>query len=70
MLLSNIYAAKGRRNDIENVRKMMKEKGLQKAAGLSLVNFGPELFLENGSVHRKSMVNSMLSEMGYDIVFI
>ena len=54
-------------DDVEHVRKMMKEKGLQKAAGSSLVQLGEfksESFVENGSVHRKRMVYSMLSEMG------
>ncbi|KAK9266928.1 hypothetical protein L1049_027187 [Liquidambar formosana] len=67
VLLSNIYAAKGKWDDVENVRKMMKEKGLQKEAGFSLVNsgeFGSEVIVESGSVHRKRMVYSMLSEMG------
>uniref|UniRef100_A0A2N9H8A1 Pentacotripeptide-repeat region of PRORP domain-containing protein n=1 Tax=Fagus sylvatica TaxID=28930 RepID=A0A2N9H8A1_FAGSY len=67
VLLSNIYAAEGKWDDVEHVRKMMKEKGLQKAAGSSLVQLGEfksESFVENGSVHRKRMVYSMLSEMG------
>ena len=67
VLLSNIYAAEGKWNDVEHVRKLMKEKGLQKAAGSSLVQYGEfksESFVGNDSVHRKSMVYSMLSEMG------
>ncbi|KAK7854510.1 pentatricopeptide repeat-containing protein [Quercus suber] len=40
VLLSNIYAAEGKWNDVEHVRKLMKEKRLQKAAGSSLVQFG------------------------------
>ncbi|XP_062233802.1 pentatricopeptide repeat-containing protein At4g02750-like isoform X1 [Phragmites australis] len=37
VLLSNIYAAEGRWDDVEKVREMMKEKGVEKDAGLSLV---------------------------------
>nr|GMD77950.1 pentatricopeptide repeat-containing protein At3g29230-like [Ipomoea batatas] len=37
VLLSNIYATEGRWDDVENVRKMMAEKGVQKAAGSSLL---------------------------------
>ncbi|XP_058086024.1 putative pentatricopeptide repeat-containing protein At5g37570 [Magnolia sinica] len=67
VLLSNIYAAEDRWDDVEKVRKMMKEKGLQKTAGLSLVDLsGPDSmsFMQETSAHKKSMVYSMLSEMG------
>ncbi|KAF8380662.1 hypothetical protein HHK36_028152 [Tetracentron sinense] len=67
VLLSNIYAAEGKWDDVENVRKMMREMGLQKAAGSSLVHLGEShsgSFLGDGSVHKKNMVYSMLSEMG------
>ncbi|KAL6606358.1 hypothetical protein ACP70R_042011 [Stipagrostis hirtigluma subsp. patula] len=37
VLLSNIYAAEGRWDDVEKVRLMMKEKGVEKDVGLSLV---------------------------------
>ncbi|KAE8055546.1 hypothetical protein FH972_012379 [Carpinus fangiana] len=67
VLLSNIYAAEGKWDDVEFVRRMMKEKGLQKASGSSLVHLGEfesESFVGNGSILRRSMVYSMLSEMG------
>ncbi|KAE8075827.1 hypothetical protein FH972_014514 [Carpinus fangiana] len=67
VLLSNIYAAEGKWDDVEYVRRMMKEKGLQKASGSSLVHtreFESKSFVGNGSVHRRSMVYSMLSEVG------
>ncbi|KAB1215788.1 hypothetical protein CJ030_MR4G016887 [Morella rubra] len=70
VLLSNIYAAEGRWDDVEHVRRMMKDKGLQKESGSSLVQLGefkPESFVVNGSVHRRSMLYSMLSEMGVQI---
>eukprot|EP01018_Ginkgo_biloba_P026598 Gb_12372 [translate_table: standard] len=37
VLLSNIYAAAGRWNDVVKVRTMMKEKGLKKTPGCSLI---------------------------------
>jgi pentatricopeptide repeat protein len=67
VLLSNIYAAEGKWDDVEYVRRMMKERGLQKASGSSLVHLGEfesKSFVGNGSVHQRSMVYSMLSEMG------
>lgn len=38
IVLSDIYGAQGRWDDVERVRLMMKEKGLQKAAASSLVH--------------------------------
>ncbi|KAI3923021.1 hypothetical protein MKW98_013555 [Papaver atlanticum] len=38
VLLSNIYAMAGKWVDVEKVRKMMEEKGLQKDSGFSLIN--------------------------------
>lgn len=70
VLLSNIYASEGKWDDVEHVRKMIKEKGLLKEAGLSMVHlgeFGSKSFLENGLPHRRSMVYSMLNEMGTQI---
>ncbi|KAK3131411.1 hypothetical protein QOZ80_6AG0506030 [Eleusine coracana subsp. coracana] len=37
VLLSNIYAAEGRWDDVEKVREMMKDNGVEKYVGLSLV---------------------------------
>ncbi|KAM7491120.1 hypothetical protein LguiA_034041 [Lonicera macranthoides] len=67
VLLSNIYAVEGRWGDVENVRKMMTEKGLQKVAGCSLVplrDFEFNFFQGNNSFHNRSMVYSMLRDMG------
>jgi hypothetical protein len=66
VLLSNIYIAEGKwdDHDVESVRRMMKEKGLQKASGSSLVHLGEfesESFVGNGSIYRRSMVYSMLA---------
>ncbi|PIA32590.1 hypothetical protein AQUCO_04400052v1 [Aquilegia coerulea] len=73
ILLSNIYAMEGKWDDVEKVRKMMSENGLQKAAGSSVVDISDssisESFLEDqhGLNHKKSMVYSMLSELGSQI---
>ncbi|KAF3449502.1 hypothetical protein FNV43_RR10230 [Rhamnella rubrinervis] len=70
VLLSNIYASEGKWDDVEHVRKMIKENRLLKEAGSSMVHqgeLGSESFLENGSQHNRSMVYSMLSEIGTQI---
>ncbi|KAK7251841.1 hypothetical protein RIF29_35403 [Crotalaria pallida] len=67
ILLSNIYASEGRWDDVERVRLMMKEKGLQKEAASSLVHledFESKYFVKNNSVHRKRIIYSMLGELG------
>ncbi|XP_043715399.1 pentatricopeptide repeat-containing protein At4g18840-like [Telopea speciosissima] len=68
VMLSNIYAAEGKWDEVEMVRKMIREKGLHKAAGYSLVNLGGADFEsivdDTSSVHRKRMMYSMLSAMG------
>ncbi|KAI7994657.1 Pentatricopeptide repeat-containing protein [Camellia lanceoleosa] len=67
VLLSNIYAAEGRWDDVENVRKMMTNRGLQKVVGSSLIELGDfrgEFCQGSDSDHKRSMLYSMLSEMG------
>lgn len=68
VLLSNIYAARGRWHEVEKVRDMMKENGLEKAAGFSLVTVnksGSNQFVEeNISASKKRIMYSLLSEMG------
>jgi len=67
ILLSNMYAAQGRWDDVEHVRLMIKEKGLQKAAASSLVHledFDSKYFVKNNSGYRKRIMYSMLSELG------
>nr|UPT48387.1 pentatricopeptide repeat protein AaPPR14 [Agave angustifolia]UPT49066.1 pentatricopeptide repeat protein AaPPR1502 [Agave angustifolia] len=68
VLLSNIYAAEGRWDEVEKVREKMRENGVKKGAGVSLVaGREPEFeILEGGktSIGKKRMVYSMLSEMG------
>lgn len=67
MLLSNTYAGEGKWDDVEIVRKILKEKVVEKTACSSLGHlgeFGSESYAENGSPHRRSMVYSILGEMG------
>ncbi|XP_054824657.1 pentatricopeptide repeat-containing protein At3g29230-like [Prosopis cineraria] len=67
ILLSNIYAAEGKWDDVEQVRLVIKEKGLQKQSASSLVHledFESKNILGNNSVSRKRIVYSMLNELG------
>lgn len=45
VLLSNIYAASGRWKDVEKIREVMKESGISKTTGWSLVEY-------NGKMHK------------------
>lgn len=70
VLLSNIYAAEGKWDSVESMRKKMKEHGMQKTAGSSLVHLGgfeSKSHLENDSVHERRMIYSMLGEIGTQI---
>eukprot|EP01018_Ginkgo_biloba_P003630 Gb_16328 [translate_table: standard] len=53
VLLSNIYAAAGRWNDVAKLREMMKERGLKKAPGCSLIeaNSRVHVFLNGDRLH-------------------
>ncbi|CAL5074910.1 unnamed protein product [Urochloa decumbens] len=66
VLLSNIYAAEGRWDDVEKVRKVMKEKVVEKDVGTSLVGSSdPHPVAKDGfSLQQNSVMLSMLSEMG------
>ncbi|KAK9094496.1 hypothetical protein Scep_025965 [Stephania cephalantha] len=73
VLLSNIYAMQGKWDDVENVRKMIEEEGLHKSTGHSVVDpagsNSSQSILEKGDIpkYRKSLVYSMLSEMGAQV---
>ncbi|MQL74201.1 hypothetical protein Taro_006576 [Colocasia esculenta] len=68
VLLSDIYAAEGRWDDVEKVRAVMREKGLLKGAGVSLVGWEKcehvcpvEI---KDPVHKKGIMHSILNELG------
>ncbi|OAY63661.1 pentatricopeptide repeat-containing protein At4g02750-like [Ananas comosus] len=69
VLLSNIYAAEGRWDDVEKLREVIREKGLEKDLGFSLVgveesesySVDEEKVISEG---KKSMVFSMSNEIG------
>ncbi|CAN6181925.1 unnamed protein product [Urochloa humidicola] len=69
VLLSNIYAAEGRWDDVEKVRKVMKEKVVEKDVGTSLVGSSdPHPVAEDGfSFQQNSVMLSMLGEMGLHV---
>ncbi|CAH9080330.1 unnamed protein product [Cuscuta europaea] len=56
LLLTHIYAVKGRWIDVGNVRNMMAAAGIEKAKDLS-----------NESFHRKSVLYSMLADIGAEM---
>ena len=55
VLLSNIYAAAGRWEDAAKVRKMMREHGVQKEAGLSWIEVKSKVhtFVSDDNLHRQ-----------------
>uniref|UniRef100_A0A1D1Z109 Pentatricopeptide repeat-containing protein At3g29230 n=1 Tax=Anthurium amnicola TaxID=1678845 RepID=A0A1D1Z109_9ARAE len=66
VLLSDIYAAEGRWVDVEKVRTVMRDEGLLKGAGVSLVgseNQSVCLVKHEGPVHKKGIMYSILNEM-------
>ncbi|XP_056160351.1 pentatricopeptide repeat-containing protein At4g02750-like [Syzygium oleosum] len=70
VLLSNMYAAKGSWDAVENVKMMMKAKGSQKEVGSRLIELGGIESTESakdGMHHQRSMIYSMLSEIGSQI---
>ncbi|XP_030533829.1 pentatricopeptide repeat-containing protein At4g18840-like [Rhodamnia argentea] len=70
VLLSNMYAAEGNWVAVKNVRMMMKAKGLHKEVGSSLIQLGGVESTESakdGMHHQRSMIYTMLSEIGSQI---
>ncbi|KAI6707475.1 hypothetical protein NL676_010437 [Syzygium grande] len=70
VLLSNMYAAKGSRDAVENVKMTMKAKGSQKEVGSRLVELGGIKSTESakdGMHHQRSMIYSILNEIGSQI---
>ncbi|XP_056160352.1 pentatricopeptide repeat-containing protein At3g22690-like [Syzygium oleosum] len=67
VLLSNMYAAKGSWDAVENVKIMMKAKGSQKEVRSRLIELGGIESTESakdGMHHQRIMIYSMLSEIG------
>eukprot|EP01018_Ginkgo_biloba_P018613 Gb_39440 [translate_table: standard] len=70
VLLSNIYAAAGRWDDVTRVRRMMKDRGVKKAPGCSLIEVNNKVheFLVGDRSHPQSnkiyaMLESLTSKM-------
>ncbi|XP_010055377.2 pentatricopeptide repeat-containing protein At4g18840 [Eucalyptus grandis] len=67
VLLANMHAAEGNWDAVENVRKIMKDIGLQKEVRSSLSRLGgieSEDVEKDSLPHRRVMIYSMLSEIG------
>jgi pentatricopeptide repeat protein len=68
VLLSNIYAAEGRWDDVDKVREMMKDNGVEKYVGMSLVGsneLDPCPPAEGGLLSKRSgVMQTLLGEMG------
>ncbi|KAI3965291.1 hypothetical protein MKW92_040836 [Papaver armeniacum] len=66
VLLSNIYATVGRWNEVSKVREMMKNIGIRKDPGCSLIEHNGvfhEFVVADSSHHQKEEIYSKLSEM-------
>ncbi|XP_058089949.1 pentatricopeptide repeat-containing protein At1g14470 [Magnolia sinica] len=67
ILLSNIYASVGRWEDVEGVRKAMREKGVKKTTGYSWVEFNKKIhrFIAGDQSHeRTEEIYGVLAELG------
>lgn len=69
VLLSNIYAAEGRWDEVEKVRKVMKENVVEKDVGMSLVGSSePHQIAEDSfSFQKNSVMLSILGDMGVHV---
>jgi pentatricopeptide repeat protein len=69
VLLSNIYASAGRWDDIERVRKMMKEKGVMKRPGCSSIEVNKRLhaFTAGGSHPQMNKIYAKLETLSMQI---
>eukprot|EP01018_Ginkgo_biloba_P031865 Gb_04144 [translate_table: standard] len=75
VLLSNIYAAAGRWDDIQNVRKMMKERSIKKKPGCSWIEVNKQVYVFLGGdtshpqiqeIHAKlDKLSGQMREAGY-----
>ncbi|XP_065853309.1 pentatricopeptide repeat-containing protein At5g48910-like [Euphorbia lathyris] len=65
-LLSNIYAKAGRWNDVTEVRRLMKERGVKTTTGTSMIDFGGvvhEFKMGDGSHPQMKQIYLMLENM-------
>ncbi|KAJ6354244.1 hypothetical protein OIU76_003147 [Salix suchowensis] len=65
-LLSNIYARAGRWDDVENVRKLMKERAVKTSTGISMIDFDGvvhEFKMGDGSHPQMKHIYLMLKNM-------
>ncbi|KAL9246088.1 hypothetical protein vseg_019667 [Gypsophila vaccaria] len=66
VLLSNVYAVSGRWKDVDRVRKTMQERGVSKATGWSLVEYGGKMhkFIAGDRAHERTEdIYKVLSEL-------
>eukprot|EP01018_Ginkgo_biloba_P033757 Gb_25328 [translate_table: standard] len=66
VLLSNIYAAAGRWDDVRKVRTMMKDRGLKKTPGFSLIEVNDkvhEFLVGDRSHHQSEKIYAMLETL-------
>ncbi|KAL2939519.1 hypothetical protein RDABS01_033678 [Bienertia sinuspersici] len=66
VLLSNLYAVSGRWKDVERIRETMKQSGVSKAMGWSLVEYGGKLhkFIAGDTEHERTAdIYRLLSEI-------
>ncbi|XP_077231841.1 pentatricopeptide repeat (PPR) superfamily protein [Tasmannia lanceolata] len=67
VLLSNIYASAGRWEDVERVRKAMRERGVKKTTGYSWIEFNRKIhqFIAGDQSHERSReIYGVLEELG------
>ncbi|XP_077220317.1 tetratricopeptide repeat (TPR)-like superfamily protein [Tasmannia lanceolata] len=74
ILLSNMYAEMGRWDDVERVRSLMKEEGLDKTIGCSMVELNSKTctFINGDRTHMEintiyNLLDILLSQIGEDI---
>ncbi|PKU79388.1 pentatricopeptide repeat-containing protein At3g22690 [Dendrobium catenatum] len=70
VLLSNVYASAGRWKDVAEVRLLLKDKGVQKLPGSSLIEIEGmihEFTSSNESHSQMELISEMLQEMGHKL---
>lgn len=73
VLLSNVYASSGRWVDVSNIRKLMKEKGVRKARGISWIEVRNQVHsfcAENGSHSHSAEIYWILEVLKLEMVAV